>query len=261
MFNESKIVIFEGNKEDGIFSKSPKFYDDKFNENDINKELKAARIRLGNKYKFNGLKMLQVTQKMEDNDDYQDNKCIIVTEKHLKKEDYFDEEIKADILIISRKYKGVVLCHRMADCPILIAEDRKKEVTAITHCNLYHINRELPKELIKSLIKKFNSKPKDIYLYIGSHIHKENYIYDKYPPKATNKVVWKEAIEKIENDYHIDLIKAITNQLNEYNLAEIKISPIDTYSDDRYASHCAVCRGNKNKLGQNIIGFYYKDAK
>lgn len=258
---QSRIVIFEGNKEQGIFSRARKFYDNNIKEEEIKKQLREARIKLGKKYKFNGLKMLQLTQKMEDNKEYPDNKSVIINKKHLKKYDYFDEIIKADILMITSKYKNIVLCHRMADCPVLIAEDREKEVTAITHCNMYHINRELPKELIKSLITKFNSNPKNIYLYIGSHIHKENYIYDKYPPKATNENVWKNAIEKIEDNYYIDLIKAIKNQLDEYDLPEIKISQIDTFSNEKYASHSAVFKGNLNKNGQNIVGFYYKDAK
>ena len=205
--------------------------------------------------------MFQVTQKMEDNDDYIDNKSVIIGKEHLLKDDYFDEEINADILIITSKYKKIALSHRMADCPVLIAEDRNKKVTALVHCNLYHINRGLPKELIKSLIDQFDSNPNDIYLYIGSHIHKENYIYDKYPPRATNELIWKDAIEKIGDNYHIDVEKAILNQLEEYDLAEINISPIDTYTDDRYASHSAAYNGNLNKMGQNIVGFYYKDAE
>ena len=261
MYNmESKIVIFEGNQEQGIFSKAKKFYKETDTDEDIKNQIKEARIKLGKKYKFNGLKMFQVIQKMEDNDDYEDNKSVIIEEKHLKKEDYFEEEIKADILIITSKYKNIALSHRMADCPVLIAEDREKEVTAIVHCNLYHINRGLPKELINTLIKKFNSEPKNIYLYIGSHIHKENYIYDKYPPRATNKDIWKDAIEKIGNNYHIDVEKAILNQLEGFALAEIKISPFNTYTEENYASHAAAYYGNKSKLGQNIVGFYYKDA-
>ncbi len=262
MYNmESKIVIFEGNKEQGIFSKVKKFYKENTTEEEIKKQIKEARIKLGQKYKFNGLKMLQVTQKMEDDDDYTDNKCVIIDEKYLKKEDYFDEEIHADILIITSKYNKIALSHRMADCPVLIAEDRVKEVTAIAHCSIYHINRGLPKELIKSLITNYNSNPQEIYLYIGSHIHKENYIYDKYPPKATNKDIWEKAIEKIDNNYHIDLEKAIKNQLTEFDLAEIIVSPINTYTDEKYASHCAAVQGNLAKMGQNIVGFYYKDAK
>ena len=258
---ESKIVIFEGNQEQGIFSKARKFYSETATDEDIKNQIKDARIKLGKKYKFNGLKMFQVTQKMEDNEEYPDNKYVLIDEKHLQKEDYFEEEIKADILIITSKYKNIALSHRMADCPILIVEDREKEVAAIVHCNLYHINRGLPKELINTLIKVFNSKPKNIYLYIGSHIHKENYVYDKYPPKATNKEIWKDAIEKIDEYYHINVEKAILNQLEEFDLAEIKISPINTYTEKNYASHAATFHGNKEKIGQNIVGFYYKDAK
>ena len=54
-----------------------------------------------------------------------------------------------------------------------------------------------------------------------------------------------------------DLTKAIKNQLKDYNLAEIKESKINTYTDPNYASH----RGSLvdiNKKGQNIVGFYYK---
>jgi copper oxidase (laccase) domain-containing protein len=258
---ESKIVIFEGNQEQGIFSKAKKFYSENTTEEDIKNQIKEARIKLGEKYKFNGLKMLQVIQKMEDNDDYPDNKFVIIGDEHLTKDDYFEEEIKADILIITSKYKNIALSHRMGDCPVLIAEDREKEVSAIVHCNLYHLNRGLPRELIKTLIKQFNSDPKNIYLYIGSHIHKENYIYDKYPPKATNEKIWKAAIEKIGDNYHIDIERAILNQVKEFNLAEIKISPINTYTEDNYASHVAAYYGNKSKMGQNIVGFYYKDAE
>ena len=97
MFNmESKIVIFEGNQEQGIFSKARKFYSETTTDEEIKKQIKNARIKLGQKYKFNGLKMFQVIQKMEDNEDYPDNKYVLIDEKHLKKEDYFEEEIKAD---------------------------------------------------------------------------------------------------------------------------------------------------------------------
>ena len=51
------------------------------------------------------------------------------------------------------------------------------------------------------------------------------------------------------------------NQLEEFDLAEVKISPIDTYTEKNYASHAAAFHGNKEKMGQNIVGFYYKDAK
>ena len=255
---ESQIVIFEGTKEDGIFSSNRKFFPDNYTEEDIYNEIKKSRIKLGEKYNFSGLKMFQVIQKMEDNEDYEDNKAVIIDDSYMTKEDYFTEQIHADILMITNKYKKVALAHRMADCPVLIAEDREQGVTAIVHCGIYHINRGLPRELIRSLIDKFNSKPYNIYLYIGSHIKKDTYIYDNYPKLATNKEIWKDAIEEKDNKYHIDLEKAILNQLVDFNLGEITISNIDTAKDERYASHYEAYKGNINKKGQNIVGFYYK---
>ena len=176
----------------------------------------------------------------------------------MQQEDYFKEKLEADILIISERYPKVAVTHNMADCPVLIAEDRKKGMTALAHCGIYHINRGLPKALINSLLYNFNSKQQDIYLYIGSHIKKESYIYDKYPPQATNNKIWINAIEKRDNKYYIDLDQAIINQLKEFNLGDIKISPIDTATNPDYASHRREKEGDLTKKGQNIVGFYYK---
>lgn len=254
---KSQIKIFEANQNDGIFSKNHKFYPENYTDDDIYESIKNDRIKLGNKYGFSGLKMFEVEQKMEDNGIYVDNRYVIIDEKYMTKDDFFKEKIKADILMITNKYKNIVLCHRMADCPIIIAEDRKKGATAIAHCGIYHINRELPRELIKSLIKAYNSNYSDIYLYIGSCIKKESYIYDRYPEKLNNSKVWKDAIIEENGNYHIDMVKAIENQIQDFNLAEIKVSPINTATDPNYASHREAELGNLAKKGQNLVGFFY----
>jgi len=256
---ESKIVIFEGNMKDGLFTRSKRFYPEDYTEEDIYETYKEARIRLGEKYGFSGLKMFHPKQKMEDNDVYPDDKAVILDEKYMQKDDYFKEEIETDILILQSKYKNVAVCHNMADCPVLIAEDRRLGVTALAHCGIYHINRGLPKAIIKSLIDNFNSKEEDIYLYIGSHIKKDSYLYNTYPQQATNEEIWQDAIAYKDNKYHIDLDKAILNQLKDYHLGEIIISPIDTATDPDYASHRREKEGDLSKKGQNIVGFYYKD--
>ena len=255
---KSEIVIFEGNQLDGMFSQNEKFYDKGISKEERQKIFKESRIRLGKKYGFNGLHIFQVTQKMSDNDSYKDNRYVVINDKYMKKEDYFDEVIKADILMITKDYPGVALAHIAADCPVLIAEDRRLGVTALTHTGIYHINRGLPKALIESLIKEFNSNPKDIYLYIGSHIKKESYIYNNYPPKATNKNIWEDAITEKQGKFYIDLEQAIKNQLKEFDLGGVDISNIDTATAPGYSSHSQFYVGNKSKTGQNIIGFYYK---
>ena len=135
----------------------------------------------------------------------------------------------------------------MADCPVLIAEDREKGVTAIAHCGIYHINRCLPKELIKCLINKYNSDSHKVYLYIGSHIRKSTYIYDTYPKITTNKEIWKNAIEEANGKYKIDLLQAIINQIQEFELGEIIVSDIDTATNKDYASHYMAYKGKLKK--------------
>lgn len=255
---DSKIVIFEGNQEDGLFSTAKRFYEKGLSFEERKNKVREARIKLGKKYGFNGLHMFSQTQKMKDSRAYNDDRYVVITDKHMDRYDYYDKIIKADILMITDKYKGIAVAHRTADCPILIAEDRRLGVTALTHTGMYHINRGLPKALIESLIKEFGSNTKDIYLYIGSSIKKESYIYNNYPKQATNKNIWEDAIKEDNGKYYIDLIKAIKNNLKEYDLGGIEESKNNTATTKGYASHHKEYSGDKSKRGQNIVGFYYK---
>jgi copper oxidase (laccase) domain-containing protein len=157
--------------------------------------------------------------------------------------------------------KDIVLGNQMADCPILIVEDREKEVTALSHCGASYINRMLPVDTVKALIKEFNSNIDDLYVYVGSCAKKENYIYDKYPFWATDEKVWKDLIIEKEDGFHIDMNGAIRKQLEQIGIKHIEESPIDTITDNRYYSHRAASMGKKEKLGQNFVGFYYKQKE
>lgn len=146
----------------------------------------------------------------------------------------------------------------MADCPILIVEDRKQGITALSHCGAPYINRELPFQTAEALIKNFNSEANNLYLYIGSNSKKESYIYDKYPAWATNNKVWDNNITNNNGKYTIDMESAIIGQLNELNINNITIRPYDTVTSPLYYSHSAFVKGNINKKGQNFVGFFYK---
>ena len=124
----------------------------------------------------------------------------------MTKEDYWSEELPADILIISNKYKNIIVGNQMSDCPILIAEDRRLGVTALAHCGASYINRNLPIQTIMALENEYHSNLNDIYVYIGSCIKTESYVYDSYPPWPTNKEVWKDCIKKEQSLYKIDLV-------------------------------------------------------
>ena len=251
---KSQIEIFETGIKDGIMSKNKKFYKENLTQEEINKIFLETRLKFAKKYNLNGLHIFQALNKLN----YPDGKYIVISEENMTKEDYWSEELPADILIISNKYKNIIVGNQMSDCPILIAEDRRLGVTALAHCGASYINRNLPIQTIMALENEYHSNLNDIYVYIGSCIKTESYVYDSYPSWATNKEVWKDCIKKEQSLYKIDLVKAIKKQLKSIGISHIKVSKIDTFKDKNYYSHLAEYNGIKEKSGQNFVGFYYK---
>lgn len=169
---EYQLKIFETNKNDGIMSSNKKFYPTEYSEEDIQKAFFMVRSALGKKYHFNGLKILQPKQKdVEFIEEYPNGKYVKITEKNLQKEDFWQESIPADILMIDTNNPNIVIGHRHADCPVVIAEDRKHQLAAVAHCGALQINREVPKYIIEAL-KNEGSNVQNIYVYIGSCIKK-----------------------------------------------------------------------------------------
>ena len=257
---KTQIEIFEQGKGLGIFSNNEKFYPLETPLTTRNKHFKETRLRLGERLNLDGHKIFHSTQKSNLNKiNYPNGKYIVITNENLKKEDYWDEILECDILLISNKYPNIIVGNQMADCPILIAEDRRKGITALSHCGAAYIDRKLPVDTIKALEQEYNSNLDDIYVYITSHISKDSYIYDKYPKWATNNEIWKNSITKVDEKYSIDLSLAIKEQLILYGVKHIEESNIDTATNDNYYSHYATNHNKKDKLGQNFVGFYYKN--
>ncbi len=255
---KKKLIIFETNNKDGIMSRSKKFYPDTYSEENIKQGFLKVRQKVGEKYGFSGLKILQPAQKdVEIGLDYPDGTYKRIDDTYLQREDLWYETIPADILVIDDNYPNIVIGHRAADCPVIIAEDRKKHVVAVSHSGALQINRKVPMNIINALKKEAGSSPNDIYVYISSCIKKSSYVYDRYPVWATNESVWKNCIEKKNDLYYIDLVTAIINQLN-IPKEHITISPVDTYKDPDYYSHLSEIRKETKPIGQNFIGAFYK---
>lgn len=256
---ESKIIIFESGVSDGIMSNNKKFYKENLSQDTIDKVFLKNRINFGKKHQIDGKKIFRATQKNNINKlEYPDGQYLILDPNTIT-EDAWYEKLVADIIILPYNTKKIALAHQMADCPILIAEDRRLGVTALSHCGAAYINRYLPKQTIEALKKEYQSNLEDIYVYIGSCAHKENYVYKEYPYWATNNEVWEQSIVKeSDNLYHIDMPRAIIKQLKAAGITNIRTSPNDTIVDKRYYSHAGYYQGKKKINGQNIVGFYYK---
>ena len=254
----TQIRIFEQGKGLGIFSSSEKFYPDINSLEERKQKFKEARLKLGEKLGLDGNKIFQPYQKTKNNYlNYPNGKYIVLNENNMQKEDYWEEKPECDILIISNKYPNIIVGNQTADCPILIVEDRKLGVTALSHCGAEYIDRNIVIDTIKALQNEFNSELNDLYVFISNCIRKENYIYDRYPIWANQQNLWKKFITNNNNEYHIDLLGAIIYQLEEYGITNIEYSKIDNYNDNNFYSHAASYHGNKDKLGQNFVGFYY----
>ncbi len=255
---ETKIKIFETGIKNGIMSRNKKFYPENITIEEINKIFLETRLNIGKEYGFDGKKMFQALQKTENNNiEYEDGKYHVINKDDVNNDDLWFVEIPADILIISKEFPNIVVGNQMADCPVLIVEDRHLGVTALSHCGAPYINRELPKQTVEALIKEYNSNMEDLYIYVGSNAKKEHFIYDRYPKWATNKNVWNNAIIEKNNEFYIDMEQAIKNQLSDFNIKNITFSEHDTITDNIHYSHSASFNGNKEKLGQNFVGFYY----
>lgn len=259
-----ELVIFESNRTDGNMSRNEKFYPKDYSETKRRTILNGVKDRIGKKYGFNGKHIFQPKQKdVSPTNDYPDGKYIKISEENLKHNDFWDEDLICDIVMIDTNYPNIVIGHIQGDCPVLIAEDRKKQVVATAHCGAKQINRGVPKYLIESLYKEINSKPEDIYVYVGSCIKKESYIYDCYPNWATNKNIWQDCITQQENNYYIDLNKAIRKELLEVkiDITHIIENKTDTYTSPDYYSHTEEVRDKSTNNGQNYVGCFYREKE
>ena len=158
-----ELVIFETNNQEGSMRKSKKFYPASYTEEDIKNDLLKVREKIGEKYNFDGKKILQPTQKDVDFiEDYPDGAFKKVSEINLDVADLWEEKIPCDILILTATDPKIVVGHRMADCPVLIIEDRAQQVVAVSHCGASQINRKVPFYTEEALLKEYNSKKENL---------------------------------------------------------------------------------------------------
>lgn len=249
-------ILNTGNKY-GIMTANPCFYEDGMSDDDIKaiflKRRKIASV--DNNCGFDPYKFYVPTQNGE-------GKAVEITKEMVEAyKDGWDLEIKADILITTDKVPGIVAGFPVADCPVIVASDLKNGITATAHCSAAMINNYLPIRTVEALQSMYNSKKEDIYVYIGAHAGK-NWTYDRYPKFATEKF-WEQtgAVKQVaDNDFKIDMDKALLYQLNPEEYETFIINSDDTITNPNYYSNSAACT-DKAKDGRHFEGAYYQKTK
>ena len=112
---------------------------------------------------------------------------------------------------------------------------------------------------VDAILEVSKKRDKDIHAYIGPCAGSA-YIYEEYPSWAKNDN-WKYFIEDTNEGYKIDLKGAVISQLQERGIADIKVSSIDTITDNRFYSNYAYKHGNKSKNGRFLTGSYFTKEK
>ena len=97
-------------------------------------------------YDFDWYKMFMANQKTKDGSYFE------ITNDYLEANPDGWSDISEDILIVTDKTPGVVIGHPVADCPVIVMEDKRKGVTAMAHCSADLIDKKMPMMIADTII-------------------------------------------------------------------------------------------------------------
>lgn len=158
MIKTNNCKVFNSTVIDGPMSSRNSFYKDNMTREQIIKDLKKRRIKLGKKIGFDGTKIIVPNQNLSLHKEgsYED-----ITERLIdllfEKPDYdlWNLNIPCDIILIRSYVRGVILSYPVADCPVVILNTN--DTIALSHCSSICIDRLLPMQTVDA-IKKIDRK-------------------------------------------------------------------------------------------------------
>ena len=250
------INIFNSDRTNGPMSGKKDFYNEALTREEIIKDLKIRRKRLGELKGFDGTKILVPLTPAKVpfvSEDVTENIRELLNQD--PNYDLWNLDIKCDVMLIRSSLKGVVLAYPVADCPIVIVSAR--DTLGIAHCSSQMIDKELPVSLVDAVSKASGAKDSELNAYIGPCAG-YSYVYETYPYWATHDD-WKHFIDETKEGYRINLKKAVISQLMLRGVKGVTTSPIDTISDPNFYSNYAYKHGDESKNGRFLVGAYFKE--
>ena len=215
---------------------------------------KIHRKNFGDSVGFDWHKMFMADQV------HKDGSYFEITKDYVEANPNGWSDIPEDILLVSDKVPGVVIGHPVADCPVVMMEDRKKGVVAIGHCSAELIDKKLPMMIADALADAYGSKDEDISIWVSACAGSE-WTYDCYPKWAQDKELWKDAIVEENGVFKIDIRKVLKKQFVERNIGNDKYSAFNlesTIKNPNYYSN-SEARNNPDKLGRHFEGAFWQD--
>ena len=251
-------------------------------------EFLKLRLNAGEKYGFDGKKIIVPSEEdVVKKGDY----FVADFDVYNMDDDLWNVDIPGDIVLLKEDNPGIVIAYPVSDDPVLIIEDQVNKVTALTHCNIDRISRKIPIYAVKALIDEVGSNPKDLKVYISSHIKRDSNVYIRKPKSVReNREIWKKCVShrqtkdkkntnsernmkfKVYRMYNkflseisckIDQERAIINMLVKMgiNMDNITVSKFDTYKEPLYYSDRRVNVTKEESIkGKFLVGAYYENT-
>lgn len=183
------------------------------------------------------------------------NKITVIDKTYLKKHKNLSHEVLESDAIITKE-KNIFFYLNFGDCIPLAIYDKKEDLLALCHMGWHSVINNLHLEVLDYLINNYNSKIEDLVIELGPSIKKDSYIMER--PIQLGDKAWYSYLEKVdEENYKVDLDGYVVDSLRQRGITNIKISDIDTYSNEDYYSNYKENKFNTPK-GRFIVGVMLK---
>lgn len=152
---------------------------------------------------------------------------------------------ESDAMITDKKMIGLAIS--TADCTPIFIYDRDKKVIAGVHSGWRGTTKRILDKVINTLERNFNSRPEDLYAYIGPCISQRNYeVGDEVARYFDSKYL----IERPDKKYLLDVKQANYDMLINRHIPakQIELSPVCSFEEENLHSY----RRDKEKSGRSL---------
>lgn len=126
-----------------------------------------------------------------------------------------------------------------ADCVPILLFDTRQEVVAAVHAGWRGMQQRIPENAVRAMCHDFGTKPSDILAVVGPSIGPQSFeVGDEVCDAFADAHFPMDSITLRRCKWHIDLWAAAAIVLEgcDIPLAQIQVSGIDTYTDERFFS-------------------------
>jgi YfiH family protein len=146
-----------------------------------------------------------------------------------------EQNLEGDAIITATPNIGLAIS--TADCNNIFIYDKENKVIAAVHSGWRGTEKKILQKTLSLLIHKFNSKPKDLIVYSGPAISKDNYEVGEEVATKFNKKYIKQ--KENSNKYLLDLKTANLDMMIEFGIPieNIQISQMCSYKSKELQSY------------------------